>query len=685
MTAIDPMWIPHFTGDLGALEKDITGLGKDASDIRSTGADTHSTFQGLSPVFDTPERDQLLAATLPVRQRGDHFAGQLGTAKSALAEYAAEVRPIIQELDRLREQAAQFRDSIRDDEHWQRDQKKIDRNTELIQAVAVAQARFMAAEVTAANKITALFDGPRFRADDGTHQKGMYGYKPSDVAKAEKTPWGEVEDRELTGWDKAWHGITHNPLTDFATGFVVDGTWGTVRGLATLFGWDGGDKAGDAWGKLNDTVTGIGLYSVRPVELLLHAAGLPDKPDADETRARKAARDFGKSLVAWDEWDKNPSRAAGTVAFNVLTLGSSALMKAGKAGEAGQAGKIGLAELAGAAGKLGQVVDPMTYVGGGARAGLTAVKVVGPKVGDLMSELKQNLGRMPDHTPRSAETSVRLPTWTGEARYLDPDGTLRNADHGVRQPGVAALKEPGGTELTARQEHRAMAHAGGHGSAHPGDNAPHAAHSPASGSDNGHSSAPGGTHHGSAGHQSHPDGSHGHSASGGTSHTGDGLDGHTPSPHHAGHGTGGEAAGHKLSGHITDEAFHHVLSGEIKYGRDGRPRVAGYHFRPGGRDPWGIKVPKILKLDHRTGITQGNVWMRDPRSGEWVMKRNKSTFFPLRWSEKEVRRAMTKAFENGKIVDADSCKWRGEYKGVVFEGYYDAVTGDAVTIYPLLP
>ncbi|UGY92796.1 hypothetical protein [Streptomyces gobiensis] len=34
------------------------------------------------------------------------------------------------------------------------------------------------------------------------------------------------------------------------------------------------------------------------------------EPSEDEERMKQATRDFGKSLVAWDEWGKNPARAA---------------------------------------------------------------------------------------------------------------------------------------------------------------------------------------------------------------------------------------------------------------------------------------------------------------------------------------------------------------------------------------
>ncbi|MCD0483388.1 EndoU domain-containing protein [Streptacidiphilus sp. ASG 303] len=153
----------------------------------------------------------------------------------------------------------------------------------------------------------------------------------------------------------------------------------------------------------------------------------------------------------------------------------------------------------------------------------------------------------------------------------------------------------------------------------------------------------------------------------------------------AGGGDGGAAKPVPPSGHFPEDAVNHVIKGEIKYRADGKPKVVGYHLRPGGKDRPGVKVPKIDDRDNRTGLTRGNVWMRDPRTGEWVMKLRKSTFFPDTWSEKDAARAIRKAFENSTVVDPAKNMWEGEYKGIIIQGYYDPVTGDAITAYPKFP
>ncbi|MEU7164171.1 hypothetical protein AB0A70_05935 [Streptomyces morookaense] len=464
MTVIDPILIPHFTGNVGALEQDVAALAKAASGIRGAGADIHSTFQGISPAFDTPEREQLLAATLPVRQRGEEFARQLETVKSALAEYAAEIGPIVKELRSLADQATAFQESIRGDDHWRKDQKKFDRNKELIQAVAVAQARFQAAEMACANKINALSCRPAYRADDGSHQPDMYGYKPADAAKAKSTPWGEVGEREYAAWD----------VGQMVRGFAVDNVVGMVKGFGTLFGAEGDAKAREAWKNL--ALVGVGNS---PSFLWLQATRvMPDSWLPQVVRDyKKATTANDKGFVAWDEWRTNPSRAGGTLAFNGLT----SLVPFARAGAAvrgaGTAGRV----LEGVA-RVGEVIDPMTHVtnAGGKMIG-AAAKVALPKIGDVAAELHRSLGRLEHHAPFPGDHAVKLPSWDGETRYLERDGTIRGAELGVEQPGHLARREPGGAEITAGQERRVFAHVGGGG-----DEAHHAA-GHMSGSEAGHS------------------------------------------------------------------------------------------------------------------------------------------------------------------------------------------------------
>ncbi|GGZ67712.1 EndoU domain-containing protein [Streptomyces echinoruber] len=483
--------------------------------------------------------------------------------------------------------------------------------------------------------------------------------------------------------------------------------------MVNVFDWDTFTKT---WKGIGDIFGGVSAYIMTPYDWAMDKMfGPADHSDTD--RQKKALRDFGKSLVAYDEWGENPARAGGTAAFNLLTLGSGAFLKLGKAGlaaKAGEAGEAGgaasavsrVAKVANAFGKAGRLVDPMTYVGKGA----SFAKL---KVGDLMAGLKglhsgaaddflhgAGSPEIPDtHAPVTvSDKSVRYP----DGSILHEDGTMvspegkphqnpipvessaadRLARHEISPPHTPAhADQPVPTHVGGGTGAEAASHASGHGAL---SGSPHgAAHA---GGDAGHGANSGdhGSGHGSGDHDAAGHGGYHGPADSGTGHGGGG------DLHHGQHGQQPtdhveEPPAPKPSGHIPEHTFDHVLKGELKYGKNGQPRVVGYHFRPGGRDPYGVKVPKILEIDHKTGLTTGNVWMRDPRTGIWVMKRAKSTFFPPTWTEREVRRAMVKAFENSRVIDPEAHMWKGEYKGITFEGYFDPVTGDATTVYPIMP
>ncbi|MFD9378715.1 EndoU domain-containing protein [Streptomyces sp. NPDC059999] len=760
---IDLGRIPTFTGNLETLETHAAALKTTASGIRDTGRDVHNAFQALDPVYDAPEQEELLDSTLPVRDKADEFAKKLESVSGALTGFASTARPLVDKMKQLRLDAERFVADNKDDDDWQQDQGKIDENARLVREVGVTWVAFQGVERDAANKITALVGGTHFVVDDGSHKSGMYGFKESDVKDAKETPWGTADEREYTGLRAAWEWTKDN-VGGGLKGFFVDGVWGTLKGLGSMvnvFDWD---NFTTTWSGIGDVFGGISAYIMTPYDWAMDKMFGP--VDHSDTEKQKAAlRNFGKSLVAWDEWDKDPARAFGTVLFNVVTIGSGSLLKLGKAGKLG----VG-AEVATAVGKAGALVDPMSYLG--KAAGVTKLKV-----GDLVESLKASWAGVDDmartvptgDTPRAPGHAYE--DANGNKRVIGRDGTIRD-EHGNVVPDTEPVREPHKSDLPNHHEpapakerilegiggpshvengtgHRAGSAqpggAGTHGTPHVGGHVgePPTAQAPSHGS--GHGSSPGAGHsaphaaagggHGTTGGGSQQSGGSGaghggDGSSGGSSHgtgphdpAGPGSgSGHAGNPHDpAGHGDSthdpadpgaGQSATDSGSGHggdtstphqdppkveelpplpkggrIPEHTFGHVLQGELKYDRNGNPKVSGYHFRPGGRDlnPYMVKVPRIIEIDHKTGLTTGNVWMRDPRTGEMVMKRAKTTFFPPGWTENQVRRAMEKSFENGRVVDAATNKWRGTWKGITFEGYFDPITGDAKTIYPLMP
>ncbi|MFI6944396.1 hypothetical protein ACIBI4_34510, partial [Streptomyces sp. NPDC050418] len=358
---IEPGQIPQFTGDLGTLETAVTNLGKDAGAVRKTGADVHSQFQGLSAYYTAPEAEQLFASTKPVADRADQFGDDLEKVNKALSEYATEVRPIAAKLKQLKIDAAAFVESVKDDDEWKYDGDKIEEHNGLQSDVTAAVAAFWAAERTCANKITALFGGTQFVANDGSDKDNMYGYSADDLKNA-KVPWGTPEDES-----HHWYEVGHWVKSFVWDGLIVDGIWGTIKGLGTLVGFQGLDAMGQAWKGLAQLATGLLIMSV-PVVGAAYMMAPDDKLPSWLRDSRTALKETGKALVAWDEWGKNPARAAGAVTFNVVTTVFTGGAGAGVSG-AGKAGAV--AKTLSALSKAGKAIDPMTYITKAGGAGLS--------------------------------------------------------------------------------------------------------------------------------------------------------------------------------------------------------------------------------------------------------------------------------------------------------------------------
>ncbi|MFI9308356.1 YwqJ-related putative deaminase [Streptomyces triculaminicus] len=425
---LDPSEIPQFTGNLVELDKDATALKNGAGHIRDGGADIHAKFQGLSAPYHAPEAEKLFATTLPVRDKAKDFGDDLEKVAAALTAYAGEVKPLAEKLKSLKAEAERFVESVKGDKDWEYDKKKTDHQKRIRNDIDETVAAFYEAELTAANKITALVkDGTKWRVDDGSHQKGMYGFKAEDLKHA-KVPWGQPEDQK-----HHWYEVGHWVKSFVWDGLIIDGVVGTVKGLGTLVGFDGWDAMKNAWKGLGMLAVGVAAYSIPSVRMI------PDSMLPQFVKdSKKVAREAGKAMVAWDEWGKNPARAAGAVTFNVLTT----ITGAGNVAKAGTAAKV-----AGVAGKVGRVIDPMTYVSKGLGAGFQGVKVAVPKVGELMSGLRTSLGgthaipasfTMPGDMPSGAVPDTHGVTAASYHPTAEGTGAVPASFHGSADvPGTA--------------------------------------------------------------------------------------------------------------------------------------------------------------------------------------------------------------------------------------------------------
>ncbi|MFD7338465.1 hypothetical protein ACFV98_21015 [Streptomyces violascens] len=625
--AIVPSGIPQFTGDLDSLDHDTALLTSEAGAFRDAGAGIHSHFQGAAAFYKAPEADQLFATTAPVAAKTATFAGQLEKVSGALSAYSQEVRPLAKKLEDLQRQAFAFTASIAGDDKWRRDEKKRDRNDGLKDEVQATLQAFYEAEIACHNKITALVGGSTLvlgRLSGGQMlPKGTspYGASADDLSNLDNAPWGNYAEPEYTGF--SW--LYHQGKSFLWDGFIVDGVIGTIKGLDVLLGSEGWDAAGEAWKGLAKVVTGLTIAITPGAGSLFLAA--PDSMMPKWFReSRTALKETGKALVAYDEWGKNPSRAAGGVTFNVLTT-----VFTGGAGAAAKGGAV--AKTVSVLGKVGRVVDPMTYVFKAGQLGLG-------KVGDLFATLKTlNSGAyndilsgtghlQPDGTYVKFGDEVPVIKgdtleWPGGARLNLKEGTVTLAD-GTKSAAHIELSAAERAALENSLPHAAetpvpgakapvLVAAGeraGHGTL---DNTtrdsvggPTAAHEPPAGRE-GDSLA---THDGGGGHSSRS--AHPASADGMASGSGTGG-GHSPSGHGSGsgsHGSGG--SGHDGGG------------GERELSTAERKAIQDEHVRKANEDPaWYAKhYDSIGRRRKNIGKVDGVdlPQLAKDAQGDWIAK-----------------------------------------------------------------
>lgn len=558
--SIVPSGIPQFTGDLDSLDHDTALLHAEAGAFRDAGAGIHSHFQGAAAFYKAPEAEQLFATTAPVATKTATFAGQLEKVSGALSAYSQEVRPLAKKLEDLQRQAYAFTASIAGDEHWRRDETKRDRNDALKHEVQATLEAFYAAEIACHNKITALVGGTTLvlgKLSGGQMlPKGTsaFGAGAADLDHLENAPWGTYAAPEYTGL--SW--LYHQGKSFVWDGFIVDGIWGTVQGIDTLLGADGWDKAGEAWWGLAKVATGLAL-AIAPGAGAFYMAAPDSTMPTWFRESRTALKETGKALIAYDEWGKNPSRAAGGVAFNVLTT-----VFTGGAGAAAKGGAV--AKTVSVLGKVGRVVDPMTYVFSAGKFGIG-------KVGDLFTTLKTlNSGAYND-----------ILSGTG---HLQPDGTYAKFADDVPVVKGDVIEWPNGSRFDTRTnkiyrpdatEAPAQVELSAAERAQLNNSLPHAPETSQPGPKSPVLVAAGGHVENAAGHptgSAHPgNGSHLASGGGGTHNTPSGGGSRTPSGG-GGHGDipGTGAGSHSVSAHGgggshgSDAGGHNLASSSTEHG-----------------------------------------------------------------------------------------------------------------------
>ncbi|MCQ9135451.1 hypothetical protein [Streptomyces hilarionis] len=590
---IDPQNIPQFTGDLEQLGTDSMLLTAEALTFRQSGSDVHTRFQGLSACYSAPEADQLFATTAPVAAKADEFADDLEKVAAALSSYETEVQPLVAKLRSLKQRAETFRSDIAGDDHWREDDDNVQLNNDLVHDVNATTAAFWQAEITCHNKITALVGGTTLILEDGAQKRllkrgtSTYGFTADLLDSSEELPWGKTVEKERHGLD--WLG---HQVLDFGKGFVVDGVWGTIRGLGTFVGVDGWDAAGEAWTGLGKLATGLAITAT-PVIGSMYWTMPEDKLPGYLRETRNTVKEAGKALVAWDEWGKNPARAGGAVTFNVLTT-----VFTGGAGTAAKGGAV--ARTLAVLGKTGRLVDPMTYLGKAAKFGSVKVADVfaglrGVHAGafdDILSGAGRvqpdgSVVRIADDIPVIHDNVVHWPDGTrldlNDGSVVRPDGTSAPAKVELSAADRDLLRQ------TLPHDEGALVGAGDRAGAHAaGDTAGHAG---------GDATARGGGHTTPTAHATdHAGGGRGtdtvpahdtggHAAGGDHGHTGGGADGgHVPAQHGGtggGHGGGNGSDGSPSGSHNPLEHEREIMRQQVERANND-PQWFKDHYRENG-------------------------------------------------------------------------------------------------------
>ncbi|MFE5718245.1 hypothetical protein [Streptomyces erythrochromogenes] len=434
---VDPGEVPVFTGHLPTLDEKVKLISSGGATVSSKASDVHTSFGGLQAFYQAPEADQLFATTKPVSDLGLKLSSDMCTIAGALGTYSRDAAPIVKKLESLKAEAEAFRTKVSKEEKWREDGDLIDENLDRRNEIAEVWAQFQEVERAAYAKIVALVGGKPLRVNDGSNAKDMYGYDAEAMKQSKSLPWGDAVEESIPAWqvwEHAW---------EFGKGIVVDGVWGTLKGLGGLVGLQGWDVFKQSWTGLAKLGTGLAIMSI-PGAGPLFLAAPDDKLPSWLRDSRTAMKETGKALLAWDQWGSNPSRAAGAVTFNVVTT----IFTGGAGGAAAGAGKAGAAAKAlSFAGKAGHAIDPMTYIFKGAGAGIS-------KIGDVMAGLK-GMGKievpninldgaiaLPEGAIHLPDGAIHLPSGSAV-----PDGAIKLPDGNIKLPEGTTTLPPGTVKL----------------------------------------------------------------------------------------------------------------------------------------------------------------------------------------------------------------------------------------------
>ncbi|QBI54131.1 YwqJ-related putative deaminase [Streptomonospora litoralis] len=312
---IRPDDVPVPKVDCDALEAAATNLRSDGTDVAQAGQDIKSSWEALEGVYSAPEAPTLFAAINPVATKGDDFDSGASSVADALADFAAEVRPIKARLKALKADAEDFQEEIAGDDDWREDQDKIDELDQLNNDILAAMHDYQRAERDCANAITALFDGTTFVAtapgEEGSLGPNEQAHGFTDALSGVKTPWATPQEHDAEWYVDVWDGVQ-----DFGVGIAED--LGSMVGLYGDDGW--GVSSVGAWGNnladnWTDTLNGLGSL----VGLYGEDGWGVGSGGQWWDNFSSGWTEFAHAVVPWREWGDRPGYV---ITQSVLNIGS---------------------------------------------------------------------------------------------------------------------------------------------------------------------------------------------------------------------------------------------------------------------------------------------------------------------------------------------------------------------------
>ncbi|MCY9787065.1 DNA/RNA non-specific endonuclease [Nocardiopsis sp. EMB25] len=344
LTLLYPPAIPVPGTAPDSLQAAAGAIGTAASEVSRGANDVKTSWEGLQPHYSAPEAEDLFSVMNLVAQKGDTIQDDLADAVGALEDFAEAAAEAKRTLRSLKDQAWDFYEENKDEEHWALNPWKVGQNRGLKLAVNRAWATFQEAERECANRLVAVHGGDTTYTAASAGEPGaneiVHGIDPDDV------PETAYDLTSFDDWQRLWEDadyIARNSAKPWPLDWTVDAyyanwdnfgggmVWDTaVSAVASTGMWREGRGWADTPGEVWDNAL---QHQEEKVEGLAALAGFygedewmnpfsgPDawnwEGDTWWDNVSSSWTEVGHDFVPWREWDDRPAYVVYTGAGNV--------------------------------------------------------------------------------------------------------------------------------------------------------------------------------------------------------------------------------------------------------------------------------------------------------------------------------------------------------------------------------